>query len=132
MNNRVFTVGSLIPGKMAPLPKSPDITERSLFEKEEPKQKPSTVIKEVSNLENIIVVQGENKFEISPAKGKLLDAALNQGKPIKYKCRKGTCGQCTVQILQGQGLSQPNEQEHKKLGNELTNGYRLACQAVIL
>lgn len=131
MNKRVLTVGSLIPGKMAPVPKSPDLMDRPLFEKEEPKQQ-STAKKEVPSLEKIIVVQGENKFEISPAKGKLLDAALNQGKPIKYKCRKGTCGQCTVQVLQDPGLSKPNEQEHKKLGNQLSNGYRLACQAAIL
>jgi ferredoxin len=130
VNKRVLTVGSLIPGKMAPVPKS-HLMERSLFEKEEPKQQ-STVIKEVPTLEKIIVIQGEKKFEISPIKGKLLDAALNQGKPIIYKCRKGTCGQCTVQVLHGTGLSKPNEQEHKKLGNQLSNGYRLACQAVIL
>jgi ferredoxin len=130
VNTRVFTVGSLITGKIATIPKSPDIMERPLFEKEESKQQ-STAIKEVPTLEKIIVVQGGNKFEISPAKGKLLDAALNQGKPIKYKCRKGTCGQCTVQVLQGPGLSKPNEQEQTKLGNELNNGYRLACQAVI-
>lgn len=82
--------------------------------------------------EKIIVQQGSNKFEITPAKGILLDVALNQGKPIQYKCRKGTCGQCTVKILQGLKLSNPNEQEHNKLKNELKNGYRLACQAEII
>jgi len=131
VNYRTFTVGSLIPGKIAPVPKSPDIVESPLFEKERPKE-PYTAIKEVSTPKKIIVVQSENKFEISPAKGKLLDIALNQGMPIKYKCQKGTCGQCMVQVLQGPGLSKPNEQEHKKLGNELNNGYRLACQTVIL
>jgi ferredoxin, 2Fe-2S len=130
VNKRVFTVGSLIPVKMASVPKSPDIIERPLFEKEEQKQHP-TANKEVPTLEKIIVVQDENIFEISPAKGKLLDAALNQGKSIKYKCRKGTCGQCTVQVLQGPSLSTPNEQEHKKLGSQLSSGYRLACQAAI-
>ncbi|PGY15281.1 2Fe-2S iron-sulfur cluster-binding protein [Bacillus sp. AFS031507] len=128
MNIRVFTVGSLIPGSLAPdlnPPASP------LFEKEEPKQ-PSDTIRKEPHSEKIIVLQGENKFEITPDKGKLLDVALNQEKPIKYKCRKGTCGQCTVQVLQGPGLSKPNEQEHIKLGNELNNGYRLACQADIL
>ncbi|QIZ10516.1 (2Fe-2S)-binding protein [Priestia megaterium] len=128
MNKRVFTVGSLIPGSLAPVLNPPAST---LFEKEEPKQ-PSDAIRKEPHHQKIIVLQGENKFEITPAKGKLLDVALNQGKPIKYKCRKGTCGQCTVQVLQGQGLSKPNEQEHIKLGNELSNGYRLACQAVIL
>jgi ferredoxin len=128
VNKRVFTVGSLIPGSLAPVLHPPAST---LFEKEEPKQQSDTIREELHS-EKIIVLQGENKFEITPVKGKLLDAALNQGKQIKYKCQKGTCGQCTVQVLQGSGLSKPNEQEHIKLGNELNNGYRLACQAVIL
>ncbi|MEH7010218.1 2Fe-2S iron-sulfur cluster-binding protein [Neobacillus niacini] len=115
MNNRVFTVGSLIPGRLivkqlAPLPT------------ETPKIK----------TEEIIVEQNGSRIEIHPVKGKLLDVALNQGKQINYKCRKGTCGQCTVKVLRGPGLSAPNEQEQKKLKNELTNGYRLACQAEIL
>ncbi|MBT2738188.1 (2Fe-2S)-binding protein [Bacillus sp. ISL-7] len=117
-----------MPGSLAPVQHPPAST---LFEKEEPKQQ-SHAIREEPYSEKIIVLQGENKFEITPVKGKLLDAALNQGKQIKYKCQKGTCGQCTVQVLQGSGLSKPNEQEHIKLGNELNNGYRLACQAVIL
>jgi ferredoxin len=126
VNTRVFTVGTLIPRKIAPVLNSPTST---LFEKEGPKQQSGEI---KNHFENIIVVQGSDTFEITPAKGKLLDAALNQGKPIKFKCRKGTCGQCTVQVLQGPGLSKPNEQEQKKLGNEVNNGYRLACQAVIL
>jgi ferredoxin len=131
VNKRVFTVGSLIPGEMILLQISPASMEGTLFEKEEPKQQ-SGAIREVPESEKIIVLQGENKFEIAPVKGKLLDAALNHGKQIRYKCQKGTCGQCTVQVLQGPGLSKPNEQEHTKLGNELNNGYRLACQAEIL
>ncbi|MBT2698104.1 (2Fe-2S)-binding protein [Bacillus sp. ISL-40] len=127
MNKRVFTVGSLIPGSLGPVLNPPSST---LFEKEEPKQQSDT-IREEPHSEKIIVLQGENRFEIAPVKGKLLDAALKQGKPIKYKCQKGTCGQCTVQVLQSPGLSKPNQLEHKKLGNEVNNGYRLACQAVI-
>ncbi|MEH7075818.1 2Fe-2S iron-sulfur cluster-binding protein [Neobacillus drentensis] len=120
MNHRVFTVGSLIPGKIATVLNS---THRPIVDKEEAAHQ--------SHLEKIIVVQGSNRFEIMPAQGKLLEVALNQGKSIKYKCQKGTCGQCTVQVLQSTRLSQPNEQEQKKLGTELNNGYRLACQAVI-
>lgn len=114
MNNRVFTVGSLIPGRL--IVKSivtPVVTE-----------KPKPV--------EIIVEQNDSRYDIHPVKGKLLDAALNQGKPIQYKCRKGTCGQCTVKVLQGHGLSQPNDKEYTKLKNEVENGYRLACQAEIL
>jgi ferredoxin, 2Fe-2S len=115
MKNRVLTVGSLIPGRLIVKPLAPLQTES----------------KKVKT-EGVIVEQNGNRMEIQPVKGKLLDAALNQGKPIQYKCRKGTCGQCTVKVLKGPGLSAPNEQEKKKLKNEITNGYRLACQAEIL
>ncbi|MFK9090100.1 2Fe-2S iron-sulfur cluster-binding protein [Bacillus salipaludis] len=113
MGQRVFTVGSLIPGKIVPVVKA--------------LERPAE-----TKLVNIIVQQGGNQFVISPKKGKLLDAALNQGKPLRFKCRKGTCGQCTVKVFQGSGLSKPNEQEDKKLNKEIANGYRLACQAEIL
>ncbi|QCJ44034.1 (2Fe-2S)-binding protein [Bacillus sp. S3] len=128
MAQRVFTVGSLIPGKIVPvsnkkMQQAPAIKlERKLPEQQSPVIKPA----------KIIVQQGDIQFEISPEKGKLLDAALNQGKQIQFKCRKGTCGQCTVKVVQGPGLSQPNEQEHNKLNKAITGGYRLACQAEIL
>jgi ferredoxin, 2Fe-2S len=115
MNNRVLTVGSLIPGRLIVKQQAPVLNETPKIETEE-----------------IIVEQNGSKIEIQPVKGKLLDAALNQGKQINYKCRKGTCGQCTVKVIKGPGLSAPNELEQKKLKNELTNGYRLACQAEIL
>lgn len=115
MNNRVLTVGSLIPGRLIVKQQAPVLNET-----------PKIVTEE------IIVEQNGSKIEIQPVKGKLLDAALNQGKQINYKCRKGTCGQCTVKVIKGPGLSAPNELEQKKLKNELTNGYRLACQAEIL
>lgn len=115
MNNRIFTVGSLIPGRLIIKPPAPKHTERKIIK-----------------VEDIIVEQNGNRMEIQRVNGKLLDAALNQGKQINYKCRKGTCGQCTVKVLKGPGLSAPNEQEKKKLKNEITNGYRLACQAEII
>jgi ferredoxin, 2Fe-2S len=115
MNNRVFTVGSLIPGRLIVKPPAPEQHERKIIK-----------------AEGIIVEQNGNRMEIQRVKGKLLDTALNQGKQINYKCRKGTCGQCTVKVIKGPGLSAPNEQEKKKLKDEITNGYRLACQAEIL
>ncbi|NYE03712.1 ferredoxin [Bacillus niacini] len=115
MNNRVFTVGSLIPGRLIVKHPAPERTERKIIK-----------------AEGIIVEQNGKRMEIYPVKGKLLDVALSQGEPIQYKCRKGTCGQCTVKVVKAPGLSFPNEQEKKKLKNEITNGYRLACQADIL
>ncbi len=113
---RVFTVGSLIPGRMAAVKQT----------QQEPSLQKSPV------LEKIIVQQGGRQFEILPVKGKLLDAALHQGEPLQFKCRKGTCGQCAVKVVQGPGLSEPNEKELNKLKNEIGNGYRLACQTEIV
>jgi ferredoxin, 2Fe-2S len=120
MERRVYTVGSLIPGSMiqtqaATAPNIPVLNQNV---------KP--------NLEKIIVMQNGNRYEISAVKGNLLDIALNQGNPIQFKCRKGTCGQCKVKIVQGQMLSKPNELEQKLLKKELDNGFRLACQAEII
>ncbi|MDR7079956.1 ferredoxin [Neobacillus niacini] len=122
MNNRVFTVGSLIPGRLMVKPASaPILTEKS-----------QQVVREKSHQVEIIIEQNGSRFEIHPVKGKLLDAALSQGMAIQYKCRKGTCGQCAVTVLQGPGLSKPNEREFEKLKNKISNGYRLACQAEIV
>lgn len=119
MNRRAFTVGSLIPGSVVPQQST------TLFIKKEAKSEPTTK-------KQIVVMQNKRSFEIQPIKGKLLDVALNQGKPIQYKCKKGTCGQCTVKVIDGVGLTEPNSQEQKKLGKEIANGYRLACQAEII
>ncbi|MCF6137244.1 2Fe-2S iron-sulfur cluster-binding protein [Pseudalkalibacillus berkeleyi] len=61
----------------------------------------------------------------------LLDSALEQSCHLEHKCKKGTCGKCTVRILKGQSvLSNPNDLENEKLGSQLGDGYRLACQAL--
>ncbi|WP_242826077.1 ASKHA domain-containing protein [Desulfurispora thermophila] len=45
---------------------------------------------------------------------------------------KGLCGRCRVRLVQGE-LSPPGELERRMLGpRELADGYRLACQALIL
>ena len=118
MNNRVFTVGSLIPGRLMVKPASTPVSTPGSTHKVQPAE--------------IIIEQNGSRFEIHPAKGKLLDAALSQGMAIQYKCRKGTCGQCAVTVLQGPGLSKPNEREFEKLKNKISKGYRLACQAEIV
>jgi ferredoxin, 2Fe-2S len=119
MNRRAFTVGSLIPGSVLPQQST------TVIVKKDSKPEPATK-------NQIVVIQNKQTFEIRPIKGSLLDAALSQGKPIQYKCRKGTCGQCTVKVIEDVGLANPKALEHKKLGKEIANGYRLACQAEII
>jgi ferredoxin, 2Fe-2S len=69
-------------------------------------------------------------YQISPVSNKLLlDCALKQNVPLDYKCRKGTCGKCMVEILEGHQLLYPqNKTELKKTPNP---NFRLACQALI-
>ncbi|MFD2444589.1 2Fe-2S iron-sulfur cluster-binding protein [Bacillus sp. CGMCC 1.16607] len=117
MDKRVFTVGSLIPGNVNPL-------ESSVFE-------PTPLKVEKVGSPKIVIMQNEQSYEITPLKGNLLEVALAQGKPLQYKCLKGTCGQCKVKIEDAHRLSNPNEQEQKKLQKELNEGYRLACQVQI-
>lgn len=118
----MLTVGSLIPKNM--------LLANSLVI--HPIVKPSPSYTEHRPLNSISLLQNQIRFEIRPIKGNLLDVALEQGQALQYKCRKGTCGVCTVQVVEGAScLSSPNEKEQKKLKQIVNDGYRLACQAKI-
>lgn len=123
MRTRVLTVGSLIPGAAAAVISPPQVMVKELKEK--------VVAPAPAKVKPIVVVQNQNRYEIVPVSGTLLEIALAQGKPIQYKCQKGTCGQCKVKVLEGSVLSPPTGQEQKKLGKELNEGFRLACQAEV-
>lgn len=88
---------------------------------------------ELVNKQSVVLQQGNNTLVVSPNPNHtLLDSALMQKQPIAYKCKRGTCGQCTVRVLEGGHLlSPPNTQEQKKLNQKLSDHYRLACQAMV-
>ncbi|RJS59919.1 2Fe-2S iron-sulfur cluster-binding protein [Bacillus sp. PK3_68] len=118
MNNRKFTVGSLIPNQQTAEPVTV-----AWQTQQPPKKQLKTSIR---------LLQNGQTFHVKRFKGNLLEAALKQNQALQFKCRKGTCGVCTVKVIEGASLlSLPNEQEQKKLKQSLTEGYRLACQAVI-
>nr|WP_083388495.1 2Fe-2S iron-sulfur cluster-binding protein [Anaerobacillus isosaccharinicus]MBA5585928.1 (2Fe-2S)-binding protein [Anaerobacillus isosaccharinicus]QOY35784.1 (2Fe-2S)-binding protein [Anaerobacillus isosaccharinicus] len=79
------------------------------------------------------VLQNNKYFFIEPKKGTtLLEAAINQGQLLEYKCKKGTCGKCTIKVEKGsECLEKPTTQEQKKLGANLNSDYRLAGQSII-
>lgn len=81
----------------------------------------------------IKVIQDNKNFIISPLRGQtLLDAAISQGQLIDFKCKKGTCGKCTVKVTEGgRCIETPTMRERKKLDTYLQSGYRLACQSII-
>lgn len=120
MNRKILTVGSLIPKDAATdsvvQTKSLDFSVKKI---------PSRDL-----TPKVFVLQNGQSFPVRSVKERLLlDAALEQGQTIQYKCRKGTCGQCMVKIDAGSAyLQPPNEQERKKLKDSLSAGFRLACQ----
>jgi 2Fe-2S ferredoxin len=113
-----LTVGSLIP-KSSVAFQVPKVT--------------FSVTKPQVKSEIIHLLQNRTTFNIQPVKGQLLlDTALQQGQSLNYKCRKGTCGACTVKILDGAAfLSPTTHKEQKKLKTAINDSYRLACQAII-
>ncbi|WP_141430578.1 2Fe-2S iron-sulfur cluster-binding protein [Bacillus sp. 03113] len=124
MRRRSLSVGSLIPKNQ--------IVSQKPEQELKHKQEIPTNNRKIDQKVKLKLVQNENVFEVTPVKGtKLLDAALEQGQNLNFKCRKGTCGVCTVRITDGISLlDTPNKQEQDKLKNAIADQYRLSCQAV--
>lgn len=63
----------------------------------------------------------------------LLDIALANRVDIGFSCTRGTCARCRCYIEEGNDLlSEPTEAEFDRLGeDEIAEGYRLGCQAVL-
>ncbi|WP_261129350.1 (2Fe-2S)-binding protein [Bacillus sp. Marseille-Q3570] len=78
----------------------------------------------------IYLIQNGTAYSVRPDKDMtLLDSALQQGNELDFKCKKGTCGRCKVQLLKGNSiLTEPNDQEKEKLDKLVDQGFRLSCQ----
>ncbi|WP_372508759.1 2Fe-2S iron-sulfur cluster-binding protein [Pseudalkalibacillus decolorationis] len=79
----------------------------------------------------IYFTQNRRSFSVPFKKGQtVLDTALTQGHQLDFKCKKGTCGKCQIQVLKDEvGLTPANEAEQKRLSSKVHSGYRLSCQA---
>lgn len=77
------------------------------------------------------IVQNQMHYQLHVATGQsMLEASLEQGVALDYKCQKGTCGKCKVKVENGRSILAPaNDLEEKRLHYLINNGYRLACQA---
>lgn len=78
------------------------------------------------------IIQDQHSFQVKVQKGQsILDAALEQNVALNYSCKKGTCGKCKVNVVNGNHYLQTvNGHEEKKLQSLIKSGYRLACQAI--
>jgi ferredoxin len=81
--------------------------------------------------QTVRVKQRDQEYDVRYASCQtLLQAAIEQGQPLAYKCQQGYCGKCSVQLITGSSLlAPPTNQEQEKLGSKLSQGYRLACQS---
>ncbi|GIQ71037.1 (2Fe-2S)-binding protein [Xylanibacillus composti] len=63
----------------------------------------------------------------------ILDLALKHDVDWGFSCTRGTCARCRCYIEEGRELlAEPTEAEWARLDEEeLEDGYRLGCQAVI-
>jgi ferredoxin len=64
-------------------------------------------------------------------KKKILKIAKKNNIKIKAPCKKGKCGKCLVQIIEG-NMPEPTKNEKKNISKKkLKKGYRLACESKI-
>ena len=63
----------------------------------------------------------------------ILDLALKHDVDWGFSCTRGTCARCRCRVVDGmEHLSPPSEAEQLRLEpEELEQGFRLACQAVV-
>jgi len=63
----------------------------------------------------------------------LLELAQQAGVDWQFNCSRGTCARCRCRVERGMELlGEPNDAEWDRLGpDELEQGYRLGCQAVV-
>ena len=62
---------------------------------------------------------------------KILKIAKKNNIKINAPCKKGKCGKCLVQIVEGK-LPEPTKNERKNISSKkLDKGYRLACESKI-
>lgn len=72
--------------------------------------------------------------EVEPRVGAtLLQQALAAGVDWGFNCSRGTCARCRCLVQEGADLlEEPTDAEWDRLGeDELDQGYRLGCQAVL-
>lgn len=80
------------------------------------------------------LINRTNEKEVEATIGQtILDHALKEKLEWGFSCIRGTCARCRCLIVSGQNsLEPPTEEERLRLTDEeLKEGYRLGCQAVI-
>ena len=81
------------------------------------------------------VISDGSDYQVDAKKGDSLVLASGRGPyPISTGCSDGTCGTCSVEVLEGiEFLSPPDSHEEEtKKNNEIPQFMRLGCQTAVL
>lgn len=70
----------------------------------------------------------EKRIEV-PEGGEVVDICDHHFAPIPFSCRSASCGTCQVEVLEGEDLLEPPNEEEADLLPLLGGKGRLACQA---
>ena len=77
-----------------------------------------------------LTINGDKEFDV-PTGGKLMNALADAGIFVPSACGGGgTCGQCTVRVLEGGGAILPTETSQISK-REAKDHYRLSCQVAV-
>lgn len=78
-------------------------------------------------------ISDQQSIEASPGTEFLRLYELNPLLPLKFGCRKGICGKCAINVVEGMdNLTKCSEEEKATLAKkELSSSHRLACQCAI-
>lgn len=72
---------------------------------------------------------GAEKRVDVPEGGEVVDICDHYFAPIPFSCRSASCGTCQVEVLEGEDLLEPMNEEEAELIPLLGGKGRLACQA---
>lgn len=81
----------------------------------------------------ITFITNSNKIVSAPEDSNLLRVSLREQGGIPFKCGGGLCGTCKCRVEEGYEHTDSVKKKEQKLlsEEELTQGYRLACQTFL-
>jgi len=107
-----------------------EITREVLPGEELPQEAKAPAEEKPKELIKVRVMLAGQEFNVEiPKAENLLDGVNDKGVAVKWDCKSGVCDTCKVRVLKGmENLSAVNDNETNMLGDQVKQGYRLACQ----
>lgn len=106
-----------------------DVT-REMLPSDDVVEAPAPVETKPKEMIPVKVILGGKEFNVEiPKAENLLDGVNDKGVDVKWDCKNGVCDTCKVHVASGmENLSPTTDAEVNMLGDDISKGYRLACQ----